>query len=239
MMLMFGRKHSPFSSRLLMLFATIAAFAGGVFTMSATFWAGLALVAVIVGLYFRRATFLRSALWAVVIVTLVVLVGYATLSDGGDVTSTTKYMILTKVLGGHGLAVRYGGLDTSEAIFSAIDSAMQRPIVGWGVVRPIGVMVNDSLYVYLLHTGGIIGILLFAVFAFQYVALSQRCVSEVKAITRMWLAVILICGLGSITIFIPRLSDCWWGFTGVMAGLAARKRGGLDSQQQVAGFSFG
>jgi hypothetical protein len=224
MMIMFGRKNSPLSSRLLTLCATIAAFVGGVFTMSATFWAGLALVAVIAGLHFRRGNWFRSALWAVVILTLVVSVGYALLEEGGNLTTTTQYMILTKVLGGQGLAVRYGGLDSSEAIFSAIDSAMQRPIVGWGVSRPVGVVVNDSLYVYLLHSGGIIGILLFAAFAYQYVALSQRCVPEVKAITRMWFAVILICGLGGITIFIPRLCDCWWGFSGVMAGLATRRK---------------
>jgi hypothetical protein len=220
LMLMFERKRSRRSYQLLLLLATAAAIVGGIFTMSATFLAGITLVMAAVCLMSPRGNRRRVTLLGVVILSFAGLAGYAVFTGTSNLAAATRYTILTKILAGGGVAERYGGQDTSLPIFAAIDSALQRPIIGWGIAYPIGVIVNDSLYVYLAYTGGLIGILLFCMFLRQQFILSRRFIPEVRAISRIFIMIFLFCGLGSITMSIPRFCDCFWGFTGAMAGLA-------------------
>ena len=219
-MLMFERRRSRRSYRMLLLLAIVAAIVGGMFTMSATFLAGIALVMAAVCLMFSRGNWRRVTLLGVAILSFAGLAGYTVFTGTSNLAAATRYIILTKILAGAGFAERYGGQDTSVPIFAAIQSALQRPIVGWGIAHPIDVIVNDSLYVYLAHTGGVIGILLFCMFLRQQFILSRRFIPEVRAISRILIMIFLFCGLGSITMSIPRFCDCWWGFTGAMAGLA-------------------
>ena len=219
MMLMFERGRSRRSYRMLLLLAIAAAIVGGMFTMSATFLAGITLVMAAVCLMSPSGNWRRVTLLGVVILSFAGLAGYAVFTGTSNLAAATRYIILTKILAGAGFADRYGGQDTSVPIFAAIQSALKRPIVGWGVVHPIDIIVNDSLYVYLAYTGGLIGILLFCMFLRQQFILSRRFIPEVRAISRIFMMIVLFCGLGSITMSIPRFCDCWWGFTGAMAGL--------------------
>jgi len=224
MMLMFDRKRPQSSDRLLLMLASAAAVVGGFFTMSATFLGGISLIMAVLFTMSCRGNWRRAISWGLAVLALLGLAGYALFNGSSNLAATTKYMVLTKILGGAGLATRYGGSDDSTSSFVALTSALQRPIVGWGIAQPIDVMVNDSLFIFLLHFGGLIGIFLFCIFLRQQFILSRRFIPEIRAISRIWLVTFLFCGLGCITFFIPRYCDCWWGFTGAMAGLACAEK---------------
>lgn len=195
-----------------LLAATLLAVLGGVATLSATFMAGGVLVALLLFGFARG-----GARVGLLVVGGALLAGLAVLVarnfSGPEAASGTFGYQLERLRTFGVLTSRYS--ESGGITIDAIGAIRERPLVGWGLSSPEGVFVGDSLYILVGYYGGLVGALLF--FATLGLA-AQRGLSRpgTSSLVLLWLVVLLASGLGSPSMFIPRLQDWWWAVLGMM-----------------------
>jgi hypothetical protein len=216
--------------RLLLVASMLAACFGGIFTMSGTFLGGALLLWVwtLISTSWRtRAKLVVFSLLALVVVTAT----FSYLPEGirEQVGLVTDYQAdrLSSAAFLHGRLYR----EKDYALLDSWETAVQRPLVGWGFFSPEGVVINDSIYLLLFYTGGAIGCVIFT--AVLTTAVKAR--SRKDIMTRLlliWLGVLVLAGFGSTSFFIVRLLDWWWAFVGVHAGLQRKDKLALSGSAQ-------
>lgn len=210
-----------------LLVATLMAILGGVATLSATFLAGGVLVVFLLFAFARG----RARVWFLV-------VGGALLAGtaffvarnfaGPEAASGTFAYQLERLRTFGVLTSRYS--ESGGITIDAIGAIRERPLVGWGLSAPEGVFVGDSLYILVGYYGGLVGALLFLA---TIGLAAQRGLSRSRTapVVLLWLIVLLASGLGSPSMFIPRLQEWWWAVVGMMGSpplvrMASRTEGG-------------
>ncbi len=190
----------------------IAALLGGTATLSATFLAGSVLVgALLLATARGRARLGLLVAGGALILVLAIAIGRA--FSGPDLASGTLAYELERVRTFSVLTSRYS--TSGGIIIDAIGAIQERPLVGWGLSSPEGLFVGDSLYILLGYYGGLFGSVLF----FGTIALAAHrglTRSGAAPIFLLWVVVLLASGLGSPSMFIPRLQDWWWAMVGLM-----------------------
>jgi hypothetical protein len=210
--------------------AGLAGLAGGFATGSATFIAGVVVLSIWV--VYRSVAGKQRRLLLVGLVVALIGLGFGGLFLRG---ATYRARILQgqvgRVSSASLLETRYGS--ASGNLIEAIQAIKEQPATGYGLVPLPRVFLGDSLYVSLLYTGGIVGLLLFASVLVLVVSAARR-TGVSGRVCLVWLAVLLAAGVGTPTLFAPRIQDWWWALVGIVLSLAKQRSKG-DAMHGIVG----
>lgn len=199
--------------RLALVFSVLTAAAGGLLTLSATFVAGLGLLAVFLLFVVGRRVRLKALGVGLLVLFVLVFLGSFFARTSPEISGALAYQ-LDRVLRLQAFDTRYG-----EGAFldATIAAAFERPIGGWGLTHRPDVFIGDSLYVVLFYYGGVVGLGLFLTTMISVLrpALHAGFVGKVLV---LWLLIMLAGGFGAPSFFIPRLGDWWWALVGIVIG---------------------
>jgi hypothetical protein len=202
-----------------LLVAGIAGLAGGFAAGSATFIAGVGVLCLWV--VYRSVSGKQGRLLLIGLVVALVGLGFGGLFLRG---ATYRARILQfqvgRVSSGSLLDTRYAS--ESGNLIPAIDAIKQQPLTGHGLVALPGVFLGDSIYVLLLYTGGVVGLLLFGTVLVRVVRVARR-TGVAGRVCLVWLAVLLAAGVATPTFFAPRIQDWWWAIVGIVLSLARHR----------------
>lgn len=188
------------------------AFLGGIFTGSATFISGVAVLFAWILLRLNlQARFRFATVGVALVVPLFLSVRY--LLEGNSLVQGNLLYQLERVLTFTLFETRYNiGTGLLDPLVAAVG---ERPLVGWGWTAQEGVFLGDSIYLVILYYGGLIGLGLYA-FALWEVARHAFRTGSFGAIVLLWLVLLLATGVGAPSFFAPRLQDWWWAMVGVV-----------------------
>ncbi len=214
------RQYTTKHSYMLPMTSLFASFLGGVFTLSATFVAGIGLIFFLLFLRLGWRNKIRAIMISVAFG--IIIMGYQ-MSLGknknyASITGNINYQI-TRVINFELFKSRYA--NHTGFLLTTMEEIKDNPLIGYGWMRKPRVFIGDSMYVVLLYQGGFIGMVLFALF----LVMTYRLVSPSRTMQEIfffWLFVLLISGMGMPSFFIPRLNDWWWALCGIGVGLAGR-----------------
>jgi hypothetical protein len=203
--------HQGRTSRLFLMLSTAAALIAGIFTVSATFIAGLPLLLAWMLFVLGFANKVRLAGLVVLMALSLSPLMSQLLESNAPAQHYLEYQ-LDRVAKLTLFETRYN--TDLGFIKSTIEAIGEKPLVGWGLAADPSVFVGDSSHVVLLYRGGVIGLMLFLSLLVYLVRISLN-----KGITGqillLWLFVLLIAGLGCPSFTIPRLQDWWWAIAGI------------------------
>ncbi|MBA3474883.1 MAG: hypothetical protein H0T57_16950 [Rubrobacter sp.] len=204
--------HQGLTSRFLLLMSTAAALIGGVFTLSATFIAGLPLL--LAWMLFVSGFANKVRLAGVALVLLLLL--YPVMTQLVESNTAAQSWLEHEVDRVSTLSLFETRYDTSYGfVNSTIDAIRDRPLVGWGFANDESVFLGDSLYVVLLYRGGVIGLMLF-LGLLAYLGRTSLSKGSMGQMLLLWLFLLLIAGLGGPSFTIPRLQDWWWAMAAIL-----------------------
>lgn len=181
---------------------------GGAATCSATFLGGAAVGAVTLAIVLRRK-------WTLAVISGSLAAGIAGAVWFDLVPPDLQYNMIEapweKIVSGRGMSERYGGTDGNVA--RVYEKAWERPFTGWGLMQTADVVNNDSLYVGTFYSGGLVSVLvLLSITVVIFVHTREHGVFG--NVYRIWLSVLLACGIGCPSFALPRiLSWVWVGAT--------------------------
>ncbi len=213
-------RHRPLLQWLLYLSIGMA-LASGFTTLSSTFLIGLAVCNVLFVLllwpmYKRR--FLRIAAGVICIVTLTGLLLVPRLSQSNIFSGTLRYQV-GRILLGTVLQTRYDPrLGLLAVTYKAIG---QRLVLGWGLAQIKGVFVGDSLYVSILYTSGIVGLIVFCWMLWNVLAYTWRTRTtdgspcDSSQIAFLFTLLLLAVGISAVSFFILRIQEWYWALVGM------------------------
>jgi len=224
----------PFQ-RIIIYLSMVLAFIGGITTLSSTFLAGLI---VCVGLFVffvwpkYKLRFLRLALVSSCIVILIGFLIVPRLSENPVFAGSLRYQI-ERVTSGSVLETRYDpAIGILEGTYKAI---IERPILGWGLNQREGSFVGDSLFISLLYSSGIVGLVLFlwTIFSILMYTMRRRHTRDmygtINQIVFMFSLLLLAVGVGQPSFFVLRIQECYWALVGMslnkVLGLSLKNRG--------------
>jgi hypothetical protein len=212
-----------------LLVAGIAGLAGGFATGSATFIAGVIVLSLWV--LYRSIAGKQGRLLLIGLVVALIGLGFGGLFlQGATYRARILQFQVGRVSSGSLLDTRYGSVSGNLA--PTIQAIEQQPVTGYGLVPLPRVFLGDSLYVLLLYTGGVVGLLLFATVLVPVVRAARR-TGVTGRVCLVWLAILLATGVATPTFFAPRIQDWWWALVGIVLSLARQRTGG-DTMRDVA-----
>ena len=193
---------------------------GGIFTMSATFTAGV----LVIGLILFARTSMRAK-WRMALSVLGILLLLVLAVDWFPPESVAY---LKAVFAYQSERLSSGELfkgrfmdENGMALLPSWRMALDNPLFGLGLLPPAGVIVNDSLYITLLFSGGAIGLALFALIFLRPVFIRNRDLG--RQLTFGWLILMFAVGFGCSSFFNLRMGEWVWALVAVAA---SRPRGG-------------
>lgn len=231
------RGHLRPLQHLVLYFSMGLAFAGGIATLSSTFLVGLIVSAVLFVLFVWPRYKLRFLRFAVISICIVVFVGFLTLprlSENSSFAGPLRYQV-ERIMSGSVLETRY---DPKTGILKdTYQSIMERPIFGWGLNQREGIFTGDSLFISLLYTSGIIGLICFLwtiLSILMYTAWRRHTrglYGATNQIIFLFSLLLLATGVGQPSFFVLRVQECYWALVGMGFNRELRflyKAGGLE-----------
>ncbi len=143
-----------------------------------------------------------------------------------NVMSHVQYQI-KGLLTGERFQSRYG---IEGVTHDAWQYVLKNPVQGAGIIET-DIFSGDSLYTFLLFTGGFLGFLLFMIplIGILKIGLYNNIIARIAT---LWTLCILITGVSSNGMFIVRLGDWWWAMQGMFLsfyGSSAEFKGNIKA----------
>ena len=208
-----------YTQQIVLLFSAFAAAIGGLLTLSATFVAGISLLALWMLLLVNRRAKSKTLLVSMVVLGILIALGGSLLKKDSQISGSLAYQV-NRVVSLNLLGTRY---DAEKGILAdTMTAVLERPLLGWGWTRRGDVFLGDSIYVVLLYYGGVLALGLLGAVLLATVPVSLR-TGFLGRILLLWLVVMLGGGFGSPTFFIPRLGGWWWALVGMVYGVYRRR----------------
>ncbi|RME41681.1 MAG: hypothetical protein D6788_00675 [Planctomycetota bacterium] len=216
-----GRTASGWRERLVYAACAVFSLLGGVVTLSSTFVLGGACVAGALFLLARKAAGFK-VMFAVLVLAGVLAFSLPLLVEENPAIQGNLLYQVGRITSLSVLETRYDP-DLGQTA-GTLRAVVESPFWGWGWVEHRGAFVGDSLYLTQLYLGGFIGFLVFGAVFLDGVPVVMRGKERGVKIFALWTAVMFLGGIGSPTLFAPRVGALWWAAFGAGAGQAARMR---------------
>lgn len=187
---------------------------GGIFTMSATFVVGVLALGAILFARTRMRAKARIAIGVTGIALLLMLAMLLLPANFVSYFSDAHLYQKERVLSGELFKGRFMNEEGTD-LLPAWRMAMDNPVVGFGLLPPAGVIVNDSLYITVLFSGGVIGMILFSLIFVSLFFFRNR--DTLQRLTFAWLILMFAAGFGCPSFFNPRMGEWVWAVVAVAA----------------------
>lgn len=212
--------------RIALFLSTFLSFVGGLLTLSTTFLAGLIVFFVLFFMNSKIKMKLFSLILFILFLIFVFSIQNISLQLKTPFLGVLSYQI-GRITNFSLFKTRYS--IESGILNSTIKTIAERPITGWGFVLKKGVFIGDSLYVGLLYNGGIIALMLLLFFVISVIKVYQKekCIGR---LVLLWTLMLMATGIGSPSLFIPRLQDWYWAIVALSFSLIERSKMSYEIQ---------
>ncbi|MFC3859778.1 hypothetical protein ACFOPQ_03245 [Deinococcus antarcticus] len=206
--------------RFLTIMSICLSIAAGFFSFSATFIGGIALILATIIIFNIRK--LSKILIMFAIILPIFYSFYNLISLEASFIANTNYQI-ERIVNGESFDTRFN--ESDGLITNTLDAIEEKPLIGWGWNSNDSVFVGDSLYIYLLYIFGLFGLSAIAIPMIINLYFS-RINWSLYWIEAVIFILVILTGLGSPSLFAPRISLILWGiFSLWSSNLSANEEG--------------